>query len=211
MHRAELVAQFGALASELLDELTSVARATRQADIEVTGDTPSNDLSAMNEVVRTDHRLLFTDGEGLVNRALLDPLRLDAARDVQGYQALIRSVLVLVHVLRERLPQAKGRTPLTEADLDRAEENAQRMSAALGDRENGVSRAPALELRARAVSKLTRRYEELRRMMTYVRWHQGDADVIVPSLWANRGHKSRSQRQPMEGMPAPKPSRSLSG
>jgi hypothetical protein len=96
---------------------------------------------------------------------------------------------VLVCVLRECWAQIDGRTPLTAADLDRAEATAQRMSEALGDR----LRAPALELRTRALSKLIQHYEELRRMMAYLRWFQGDADTFTPSFWAGRGRRARSQ------------------
>ena len=60
-----------------------------------------------------------------------------------------------------------------------AEATAQRLSTALGDRDIGVNRAPAVELRSRAVRKLIMLYEALRRMMTYLRWYQDDVDDIT--------------------------------
>jgi hypothetical protein len=192
-YRAALVAQFGGVARAALDELPVLARATRQADIELAASQPLTDLSALHEEVRAAYQLLITDADSLANRKLLDGQRLEAARDIQGYQALLQSTLVLVNVLRDRWSGFAGQTPLTVADLDRAEAAAQRMSAALGDRDNGVSRAPALELRARALSKLVRVYEEVRRMITYLRWHQDDVDAITPSLWASRGRRGRSR------------------
>ena len=202
-YRAELVAQFGKDAGTLVDTLPNLARATRQADIEVAGTASRSDLSEENEVLRGEYQLLMTDSESLANRKLLDAKRLEPARDVQGYQALIRSVLLLVFVLREHWAQIKSHTPITEADLDRAEATAQRMSTALGDRDIGVGRAPAVELRSRAISKLTRTYEELRRMMTYVRWYQDDVDEITPSLWAMRSRKSRSANDGSNGTDNP--------
>ncbi len=189
--RAALTAQFGTAATAVLDALPVIARATRQTEIELAGAAVSNDLSAMHEEVRAAYQLLVTDAGSLANRKLLDPKRLEAARDIQGYQALVDSTLVLVLVLRERWAELAAHTPLKLADLDRAETVAQRMSAAMGDRDNGVSRAPAMELRARALSKLLQTYEEVRRMMTFLRWHQDDADAITPSLWAARGRRSR--------------------
>lgn len=59
---------------------------------------------------------------------------------MQGYQALIASVLVLVFVGREYWEQVKDHTSLTEADFDRAEATAQRLSTALGDCDIGVRR-----------------------------------------------------------------------
>lgn len=58
---------------------------------------------------------------------------------------------------------------------------------ALTIRQTGSARAAAAELRVRALSLLVREYEELRRMVTYVRWFEGDADTFVPSLYAGRG------------------------
>ena len=59
-----------------------------------------------------------------------------------------------------------------------------------------------MELRARALSRLVRVYEELRRMMTFLRWHQDDVHAITPSLWANRGRRGRAR----DVEPEPKPS-----
>lgn len=193
-HRDEVVAQFGEAGGAKLDELIPVAHATIQADIEYAGTSNTTDIAALSDVVRTDHHLLITDADSLGNRGLLDPARLEPARDIQGYTALIRSVLVLVFVLREQWPQIKDHTPITEADLDRAAANAQRMQAALGARDNNVNRAPAAELRVRALSTLIHLYEEIRRMMMFLRYYDGDVDTIVPSLWAGRGgRKARSE------------------
>lgn len=59
-----------------------------------------------------------------------------------------------------------------------------------------VDLVPARELRARALSELAREYEELRRKMLYLRHYQGDADEIIPSLWALRGSSRRSDPDP---------------
>ena len=40
---------------------------------------------------------------------------------------------------------------------------------------------------ARALSKLIRDYDQIRRMMAYLRWEDGDIDETVPSLYARRG------------------------
>jgi hypothetical protein len=193
-HRGEVVAQFGEAAGAKIDELTPVARATLQADIEYAGTATTTDIVALSEPVRSDYQLLITDSDSLANRKLLDPKRLESARDIQGYSALIHSVLVLVFVLREQWPQIEDHTPLTAADLDRAATNAQHMQVALGNRDNNVNRAPAAELRLRALSRLIHLYEEIRRMMSFLRWYEDDVDTIVPSLWAGRGgRKARSQ------------------
>src|SRR6478672_7304524 len=78
-HRAEIVAQFGAEAGTMIDELPVVARATKQADVELTAAAGNGDLTPMEVDLRSEHLLLITDAQSLANRKLLDPLRLDAA------------------------------------------------------------------------------------------------------------------------------------
>ena len=191
--RAELGAKFGAEAGEVLDALPPLALATRQADIDLAALAPASDLSAEYEQLRAAHQLLLTDAESLGYRGLLEPKRLDLARGVLGYQATIDSVEILVAVLRERWDALQGHTPITAAQLERAVAMAKRLSRALGERENGVKRAPSVETRIRVLSLLVHTHEELRRMMSYLRWHQDDVDLFAPSLWANRGRRARTR------------------
>lgn len=70
------------------------------------------------------------------------------------------------------------------------------MLTTLGEREQGASRVPAAELRLRALTDLVRRYDEIRRMVSYLRWNEGDADDIAPSLYARRpGRKAQDDTQ----------------
>ena len=185
--RAEAVRQFGPEAGVQLDDLATVARAARQANVEYVAASASTQVAALHEALRADYRLLMTDADGFANRKLIDPARLEPARNALGYQALISAVLVLVFVLREHWSQLAGYTPLTEADLARIEGSAHRLSAMLGSREGNAGRAAAAELRVRALSKLVHLYDEVLRTMTYLRWKHGDIDVLMPSLWAGRG------------------------
>ncbi len=186
-YRGEAAALFGQAAGALFDALPSVACAARQADAEYNAASAATNVPALNETLRGDYRLLMTDAEGFANRKLIDPARLEPARNVQGYQALVSSVLVLVCVLREHWAQLEGYTPLTEADLARVTDDAHRLSAALDARDGNAARASAAELRVRALSKLVHLYDDVLSMMTYLRWKHGDIDVLMPSLWAGRG------------------------
>jgi hypothetical protein len=42
--------------------------------------------------------------------------------------------------------------------------------------------APTVDLRVRALARLARTYDQLRRMTIYLRWEQGDADLLAPPL-----------------------------
>ncbi len=187
-YRDQLLAQFPA-GGVWLDELPLIARATRQADIELAATAKSNDLGPLHDEVRKAYQGLLTDAEGLVNHGHLDGALLENARDIQGYQALLQSTFVLVQVLRTHWTSLAGKTLMTVEHLDRAELAAQRMVVALGDRDHGVSRAPAAELRLRALNRLVFVYDEVRRMVMFLRFRQEDWDETVPSLFARRGRR----------------------
>ena len=185
-HRAAMQAQFGDSAITYLDELPIIANATIQADIELTAADSASDLSERFVQVTEDHQLLLTDAEALANRKLLDRARVDAGRPAQGYRAKVKSTLVLIALLRERWEDVKDHTPLTLEELAAIEARAQASLKLLDEREHGSTRLPAEEIRTRALARLVRTYGEVQRMLTYVRWWEGDAEAIAPSLWAGR-------------------------
>jgi hypothetical protein len=111
---------------------------------------------------------------------------LDSANDLAQLPLLFRGA-------RDKLA---GRTPVTEAELDRAAELSNEIIEALGQRRVGTDGAalPSKEEEERLKSFWLFHgvYEESRRAMTWVRWHEGDADLLVPSLFAGRRRRSSS-------------------
>jgi hypothetical protein len=201
-HRDALAERFGAEGVAFLDDLPIIAYATEQANVELAASDSDSDLSAMHEELAEDHQLLLTDADALANRKLIERARVDAGRAVQGYRTLVTSTLVLVSLFRERWGALSGKTPVTAQEIDAIEKRAQRMLQRINEREQGSSRLPAAELRVRALSRLIRTYGEVRRMLTYVRWWEEDADTIAPSLWANRRARGRTVEE-VVAQPAP--------
>lgn len=191
-YRTQLVALCGPLAGEFVDSLRPSAMAARQASIELASVEEARDLSPLHREVMAAYNLLMTDAESLVNRGHLPKDRLERARDVQGYQAALDSLMVLIAVLREHWDRIVGLGPITKADIDNAEDLALRMIDAIAARDHGALRAPAAELRVRALSQVMYEYDQLRRMLTYLRWDEDDADIILPSLYAGRGRRPRT-------------------
>jgi hypothetical protein len=185
-HREAIGAQFGEEGLRLFDALKTVVYAAEQACIVYGGAETDSDLSELHARTLEDHRLLVTDADALANRGLLDRGRIDAARSILGYRTTVTSTLRLVALKTEHWSVIEGKFPLTKQELDQIEERAQHFLERLNEREHGASRLPALELRTRALSKLSRSYGEVRRMLTYTRWWEEDADEIAPSLWSGR-------------------------
>jgi hypothetical protein len=195
-HRDEIVAQFGDAGAAVIDDLPVVAYATEQSQIELAAAEDDSDLREMSRDLAEEHQLLVTDADALANRKVIERTRIDAGRSVQGYRTLVNSTLVLVSMFRSSWSSVEGKTPLTAEDLDRIEIKAQRMLKRLHERDQRSTRMPAVDLRARALTMLIRRYAEARRMITYVRWSHEDADEIAPSLYSGRRGRNKRGSEP---------------
>jgi hypothetical protein len=189
--RPALVARFGAEVDPLIDGLDTTARAARQADIELRMMEEASDLADLHEEVMTTYQRLILDADSLVVRGFLPKERLASFRDLRSYQGTLQSLLGLIAVFRKSWSELEAHTPVRVGDLDRANDVASRMSAALSKRQHGAARAEAIEMRTRAFSLLLREYEELRRMVVFVRWFEGDYDRFVPSLYVGRGGRGK--------------------
>ena len=198
LHRAAVAAHFGDNAAALLDELPRLAEATQEAHFAWACAAERIDFSVLHEALRQDHTMLWSDAQSLANRNLIDRKRLALARSTHGYHQTGESVEILVLLLREALLRGVH-TPLREEDLDRIKRSAQQFSSHLSVRQLRKERFPAKETRERMLNLLLREYDEVRRMLHFVRWHEGDADAIAPSLWIKTGRSKRRAKQPARG------------
>lgn len=204
-HREALVALCGPRAIPFVDALPELALATRQADIEFLRQEEPDDLGPLHERVHAAHRLLLADAETLVNRGLVPASEIDNARGIQGYQATLNSLQVLISMFRARWRSIEGRSPTTRGDLETAQQAAFEMNAALARRTPGLTSVTASELRVRALSKLIATYEEVRRMTQYLRFYEEDADSIIPSFYAGRGGRKPTRTGDDDVIPPPPP------
>lgn len=198
--REELIAIFGARAAPVLERLPFYARACAQALVEERASAPRRKLTELHDALRADYDIVIAELDALLARKVLDPSLIAPARATQGYEATIRSTRIAVFVARQQWSTIEGKTQLTRAILDSAADNADRLERAMFDRNGNVSRAPASEIRVRALSKMLTEYDELRRMVRYLRWHQRDADRLAPSPFATRG-RARREKDPTDGEP----------
>ncbi len=195
--RAQLVSEYGERASTILDGLETTARAARQAEAALGTKEESADVAAVRDEVMAMFERLYTDASSLALRGLLPKERLAAQRDLKSYQGTLQSLVWIIEVFRDVWPSVQDETPVKLADLAAADALATRMADTIAKRSLGTLRASAAETRVRAISLLIREYEELRRMVIFVRWFDGDQDRIVPSLYAGRGGRGKKD-EPMD-------------
>jgi hypothetical protein len=140
-------------------------------------------LPSLAAEARKLRKILLRDAEGMIQRGLLDAAMMPRLRIDKGYGNLAFDLQLLAQLFR-RCPPPAGLTAVREADLQRAEKLAATILILLGHRKKlRASIEAAADVRNRAFTLFTRVYDEVRRAVVYLRWGDGDADRLVPSLY----------------------------
>ncbi|WP_437278561.1 hypothetical protein WME90_46365 [Sorangium sp. So ce375] len=137
---------------------------------------------------------LLGDAEALARRGLLDAETVAEIRAGHGHIDTANDLVALSALLGGSWSDIAGKTAATEAEVKRAGELGPQLLATLGVREHGKGPGPteAADKRARAFALLVHAYDQTRRAVAYLRWNEGDADAIAPSLYKGRGGRGAS-------------------
>jgi hypothetical protein len=146
---------------------------------------------------------LLISAETLVVYGLVDGKQVASIRSGTGHDDTANDLGALAQFYRALDPEVRSKTLVTNADIDRASELSLLVLAALGRRRVGSDGASPTSRyaddKARALRWVVRSYGELRRAVTFLRWHEGDADQLVPSLFAGKRRRSPSADEPTDG------------
>ncbi|WP_437631636.1 hypothetical protein [Sorangium sp. So ce854] len=140
---------------------------------------------------------LLGDAEALARRGLLDAATVADIRAGQGHIDMANDLVALSALFSASWPDIAGKTAATEEEVKRAGEIGPQLLAALGVREHGKGPGPteAADKRARAFALLVRAYDQIRRAVAFLRWDEGDADEIAPSLYKGRTGRATSSTE----------------
>jgi hypothetical protein len=174
-----------------LDRLELIARATLHAHARYRVVETGTQLAPLLKELTKMRDVLLAEARALVAREVIEPGLMGELTGVHGHRNLCVDVLQLVSLFQTNWDAVRGACGVTEADLARAESLADRLARMIGQREQGAQ-SPATDLRRRAFTLLVQTYEETRRLVSYLRWYEGDAERIAPSLWAGRGRRRAS-------------------
>jgi len=202
--RARIVAALPEVDVRAIDDLGSLAYATLYAHIShtVTTTDESQGLAALMEEAAPLRKRLASDAAAAAARDLLDAEALTGVPTGGGRLDTARALLALGVVFRGAWPKVKGRTGVEEAELDRAAQFGVAILTALGTEGNpsaAEGKLPIEELRLRSYSLLYCAYDECRRALSYLRWHEDDASDFAPSLTGARGPRARKDEAKGEG------------
>lgn len=166
---------------------------------------PTMPLQELSERVVDVREILALDWSAMARRGMVDGKRLAELKGTTGFKNQAFDLLTLVAMMREVWPRIQGKTAVTAPELDDAESLADQLLIAVGEREQlpAVTAATA-DVRQAAYTLFLRSYDELRRAAEYLRWHEGTADALVPSLYAGKKRKgSEVKAAAQEPQPAP--------
>jgi len=156
----------------------------------------TRDLQELGAVANQLRARLVSDATVLVERGLIARGKLARLSGPNGYRNIAGDLLVLALLLRDSWAHIAGKTAITEDEVNRAEDLGNYLVAALGLRHEVPERATeAADVRRRAYTLFVRAYDEVRRIVSYLRWHEGDADSIAPSLYAKRKASRRRRKE----------------
>ncbi len=132
---------------------------------------------------------LLGDAEALAARGLLDLESVQAIRSGQGNLDTANDLVALSALMGASWAKIENKTAATAEEVHRAGDLGPLLIAALGVREHGARATPAeaADRKVRAFTLFTAAYDQVRRGVTYLRWDEGDAESLAPSLYKGRG------------------------
>ena len=175
----------------LLDKLMTYALAAWYAHLLALPATSQDTLKQLKEEAAKLRETLLVAAEALGHKGVIDADRVADIRSGQGDLDMANDLVMLAALFAEAWEVVKNKTAIDWAEVDRASHLGPELLIALGARDQPTMPQPRMadpaERRARAFTLLVNAYDACRRAVTYLRWEEDDADIIAPSLFANRG------------------------
>jgi hypothetical protein len=148
---------------------------------------PLAELLAEAVPLRAD---LLKTAEMLAHFGLVSRERVAYIRRGHGYADTAADLQALGVMLASEWSTIENKVPVTRAQIDRAIPLSAQLQQAIGLRESNADplteRTDPRHVRAQAFTLFMSAYDECRRAVSHLRWHEGDAAEIVPSLYPRR-------------------------
>jgi hypothetical protein len=146
-------------------------------------------------------RTLIPQAEALAAMGVIRQEKVEAIGSARTQRSLANSLIALAKLYREHQSAIRQAAPAIGPTVDEAARIGMALIERLGIREYaplaGSEAAKAADTRARAYTLLVRAYEQAQRAVMYLRWSEGDAETIAPSLYPLRGPR-RSRVEPSQ-------------
>ena len=139
---------------------------------------------------------LLRAAELLAHYEIFDPDVVAEIRSGFGNLDTAEDLVKLARLFEEGGEAARDQSPVTEAMVERAAQLGASLVQAIGEAKSTQTAAPEVVGRRNAAfALLLETYGQVRRAVTYLRWSEGDADALAPSIYtARRVSRSGSGR-----------------
>jgi hypothetical protein len=188
-----------------VDQFETYALATHYTQMLLqAASTPPEQFQELITETATLRETLFNDATALAKRGLISRKPLESLKGPNGFRNIASDVMTLSVVLRSAWPKLVGKTSVTEAELDRAEVLSDQVINDLGLREQAPASIAEVSIdRQKAFTLFMTAYDQLRRAVAYLRWNEGDADSIAPSLYSGRASSKKKTASDINKQTAP--------
>lgn len=186
-HRAEIAEQLPKHPIALVDKLESYAQAAWYAHLVHTyaADGPDALKALIDEATRLRESLLIA-AEALAHRNLLDADAVAHVRKGSGNADTAGDLTALSALFKESWGKVSSKTAVERSEVERAAELGPAVLVALHAKKHAGKQVDTDAQRARAYTLLLGAYDACRHALAYLRWKEGDADSIAPSLTKKR-------------------------
>lgn len=181
----DAILSHGGLTAERFDGLASTARAARFAHTRwsITARPQVSLASALADAIEVRDGLLDA-ARAASRKNLVDGSKLAELGAGRSAEDVGQNLTALHDLLRNAWDKLAGKTALEPADLDTAQEHAEALAYLVGRRDGtDTAVAQAADDRARSVALLVGDWDEVRRAMQFIRYHEDDAEVLAPTLY----------------------------
>jgi len=201
--RADFVSALPSFDVTLFDKLESYALALGHAQtVYQTANEPPASLVLLAGKVLKTREILVANVTLLIALGLLEASVLGDLKGANGHKNIGFDVFALSNILKKNWDHVAAKLTRTLAELDAAENEADQLVTAVGEREQAPAvAAQTTRERQAAFVLLAKAYDEVRAALGFLRRIQGDADDIAPSLYSGRTSTRKKTTTDVEKQP----------
>lgn len=185
--RERIVGEFASFDARNFDELPTYCAAATYANARYVSATTVGPEVAIVDVVANGEKQsakMMRAYASLADAGLVSLEALAAIREGKGWRSLSERLHALVALGLARWEEIKKASILRDEDLALASSLGEAIVRHFARKSKTKAASEAQIDRRRALTLAVRAYEEVRRAVQWVRWHEGDADELAPSLYA---------------------------